>query len=174
MRKNKVNIVPATKVSDLLRDYPELEETLMHYSAAFAALKNPVLRRTVARVTSLQQAAKVGNVDVVEMVNALRSAAGLGSLEDGDGAEAALSVPVVTQAPEVVTFVLDVRPIIDEGGHPKDEVYARADELQLGECMELLAPFPPIPLLEGLNKRGFKTSMLEASDGVVRSFVMRI
>ncbi|MDD4434532.1 MAG: DUF1858 domain-containing protein, partial [Parabacteroides sp.] len=48
------------KVAELLNDYPEIEDTLLSLSPAFAKLRNPVLRKTVARVTTLQQAAKVG------------------------------------------------------------------------------------------------------------------
>lgn len=47
-----------TKVAELLGAYPQLEEQLLKLSPTFAKLKNPILRRTVAKVTSLQQAAK--------------------------------------------------------------------------------------------------------------------
>lgn len=65
MKRSRVDITPNTKVSELLRDYPELEEKLQQLSSAFAALKNPVLKRTVAKVTLLQQAAKVGGVSII-------------------------------------------------------------------------------------------------------------
>ena len=175
MNRSKIDITPATKVAELLRDYPELEEKLQLFSPAFAALKNPVLRRTVAKVTSLQQAAKVGSVDVVEMVNALRLEAGIPLLEDGLASVNGSFQPSLAKGPPAasVTFSLDVRPIIDAGGHPKEEVLARAEGLKPGECMEFIAPFPPVPLLDALNKRGFTTTMLEAQSGVVRSFVER-
>ena len=76
MHRNKPLITPETKVGELLTHYPELEELLLQFSPAFATLKNPILRRTVAQVTSLRQAAKVGNANIVEMVNSLRQAAG--------------------------------------------------------------------------------------------------
>lgn len=173
MSKDKFNITPTTKVAELLKHYPELEGSLMQFSPAFAALKNPVLRRTVAKVTSLQQAAKVGNADIVAMINNLRKQAGLPMLQEIP--TTAVGVPhesYADQAPTTpVTFTLDVRPIIDAGGHPKDEVLARALNLKPGECMEFIAPFPPVPLLDALNKRGFKTTMLPAEAEIVRSFV---
>ena len=43
-------ISPKTKVGELLDAYPELESVLMEMSPAFEKLKNPILRRTVARV----------------------------------------------------------------------------------------------------------------------------
>ena len=42
----------------------------------FKKLKNPVLRRTVAKIASLRQAAAVGGIDVEQMVNHLRAKVG--------------------------------------------------------------------------------------------------
>src|SRR5690554_2825190 len=142
MSRNRANITPDTKVAELLKDYPELEGTILQFSPSFAALKNPVLRRTVARVTSLQQAAKVGNVNIVEMVNVLREAAGLSSLEENFCPDSKSGgVPVSAEAPDTpVTHTLDVRPIISAGDHPKDAVVAEAAKLSSGECMELISP----------------------------------
>lgn len=175
MSRNRVNITPDTKVAELLKDYPDLEGTILQFSPSFAALKNPVLRRTVARVTSLQQAAKVANVDIVEMVNALRAAAGLSSLEENFCPDSDNSrVPVSSEAPTTpVTHTLDVRPIIAAGDHPKDAVISEAEKLLPGECMELISPFPPIPLIEILQKKGFKVTMLAPEKGIVRTFVER-
>ena len=48
-----------------------------------------------------------------------------------------------------------------------------ANRLQAGECMELLTPFPPVPLIELLEKKGFAVTMVEPGDGVVRTFIHR-
>lgn len=174
MRKNKPPITPDTKVGQLLTHYPELEESLLRFSPAFAALKNPVLRRTVAQVTSLRQAANVGNVSIVEMVDTLRQAAGQPALSEGAlvGSESA-RVPLTGKAPAAIAFTLDVRPVLEKGEHPKELVLNEADRLQSGECMELLTPFPPVPLIELLEKKGFAVTMSEPDDGVVRTLICR-
>ena len=90
----KVDINLQTKVAALLEDYPELESKLIELSPAFAKLKNPVLRRTIAKVTSLQQAASVAGIVPALLIQELRLAAGLSvfqySGEEGgvDGTEA--------------------------------------------------------------------------------------
>lgn len=76
-------ISPKTKVGELLDTFPELESVLMEMSPAFEKLKNPLLRKTVARVATLQQIAVVGGLNVDSIVNRLRSAVGQTSLEDG-------------------------------------------------------------------------------------------
>ncbi|MFH1755446.1 MAG: DUF1858 domain-containing protein, partial [Candidatus Latescibacterota bacterium] len=57
---NRPSITPDMKVSALLEAYPELEDVLIGIAPAFKKLRNPVLRRTVAKLTSLRQAAQVG------------------------------------------------------------------------------------------------------------------
>ena len=58
------DITAGTKVAALLSAHPELEDLLISMSPAFIKLRNPVLRRSVARVATLRQAAAVGKLDV--------------------------------------------------------------------------------------------------------------
>ncbi len=67
-------ITPDTKVGALLEAYPELEEHLIACAPAFAKLRNPLLRRTVAKVATLEQAARVGGIGVRDLVRRLREA----------------------------------------------------------------------------------------------------
>ena len=63
------DITPETRVNDLLSNYPELESTLMRIAPVFKKLKNPILRKTIAKVTTLRHAAKIGNVSLADMIN---------------------------------------------------------------------------------------------------------
>ncbi len=174
MRKDKVDITPDTKVADLLKDYPQLEDTLQQFSPAFAALRNPVLRRTVAKVTSLQQAAKVGGVAISDMVNTLRAEVGLSSLLDASTDNDVQSAASLQMPSSPVVATLDVRPIIDSGDQPKDAVLKSAEELRSNESLLLISPFPPIPLIDALRKRGFKIIMHPPQDGLVKTYVERV
>ena len=75
-------ITPEMRVGEFLGAYPELESVLIAQAPAFANLTNPVLRRTVAKVATLSQAARVGGVEVRALVRALRVAAGVDSEAD--------------------------------------------------------------------------------------------
>ena len=55
-------ITPDSKVGALLQEFPQLEEVLMRMSPAFGHLRNPILRKTVAKVATLRQIAKIGDV----------------------------------------------------------------------------------------------------------------
>ena len=84
---DRVDIAPGTKLADLLDSWPGLEDELIKIAPPFAKLRNPVLRRTIARVTTLRQAAGVGGVPLPELIARLRSAAGLEEIAvDGGGA----------------------------------------------------------------------------------------
>ena len=167
-----MNITPETKIADLLTAYPELEATLSSFSPAFSALKNPVLRRTVAKVTSLQQAAKVGNVPVMAMVDALREAAGQAPLSD-IYAEFEQAEQAHATIERKVTRQFDARPIIEAGGHPKEVITAEAEALQIDDCLEILTPFPPVPIADLLRKKGFNVTIQEAQNGIVSTLIWR-
>ena len=154
-----VSITPETRVLDLLNAYPQLEDLLVEISPAFAKLRNPVLRRTVARVTSLQQAARVGGVSVGLLVSRLRRAVGQDELT---AAAEPGSAPVAADRPEWcdpgrVSRRVDVRPIIDRGEKPIGPVLAVLRSLGPGQVCEVTAPFLPAPLIDMAREKGFES-----------------
>ena len=76
MTEDQLPIMPSTKVAALLDRYPQLEDVLIGMAPPFRKLKNPILRKSVAKVASLRQAAAVGRLPVEELVNRLRTAVG--------------------------------------------------------------------------------------------------
>ncbi len=72
------SIDPKTKVADLLRDFPQTLPVLL--KMGFEPLRNPIARRTVAKLFTLEQAAAFRGVPLDTLLGALRRAAGQ---EDG-------------------------------------------------------------------------------------------
>ncbi len=62
-------ITASMKVADVLDRYPQTVEVFVKYG--FSNITNPVLRRTVARLTTLKAACEMRNVNCEEFVNAL-------------------------------------------------------------------------------------------------------
>ena len=60
------------KIADLLKTYPELEDFLVELNPRFQKLKNPILKRTLAKLATIKQAALLGNMEPIELLNALR------------------------------------------------------------------------------------------------------
>jgi len=146
-------ITPKTKVGELLDVFPELEQVLVELSPAFAKLKNPVLRKTVARVASLQQAALVGGLKVEVLVNRLRKEVGQGVFTDEpmDDDHLATDPPAGFDAKRV-TQRFDATPVINAGGSPMADILSLAHKLLPGEILELKTPFIPAPVLDMLKE----------------------
>lgn len=168
--QQKLIITPKTKILDLLTDYPELEQVLFGISPAFKQLKNPVLRRTVARVTTLQQAALVGGIKVEDLVNKLRQEAHAGTDDltaEFPGMETAgyATLQDVPEwfSPEKVTRHLDAREMLNRGEHPVGQVLADLHHLPDNEIYELVAPFFPAPLIDKASGIGFINYVVSAS-----------
>lgn len=146
-----------TKVADLLTAYPQLEEVLIDLSPFFSKLKNPVLRRTVAKVTSLQQAANVAKIPPTELIQKLRIAAGLSvsgidSIDDGNDNK---ERPLWADQSKISTR-FDARPVIESGNSPMQEILQRASSLKSGEVLFLQASFKPVPIIDILVSKGYE------------------
>lgn len=61
-------LTPKTTVLELVDTHPYLIETLADYAPAFAKLRNPLLRNTVARVATLQQAADLAGMELTGLM----------------------------------------------------------------------------------------------------------
>jgi hypothetical protein len=67
--------------------------------------------------------------------------------------------------PPVTNFKrVDVRELIRRGNQPLPEIHERADKMQEGEGLIVIAPFLPSPLIELLGGQGFR-SKLERGKG---------
>ena len=167
-------ITPETKVGELLEAYPELEETLVAIAPAFSKLKNPVLRRTVARVATLAQAARVGGVEVRTLVGTLRQAAGLPG--EPTAAEAAAAGEVLAAPPAWhdearVVARIDADEILAKGDHPLGAVQGAAASLPKGGELLLVSSFLPAPLVDAMRKKGFETASFRAEGGRVATLL---
>ena len=155
-------ITPKTKVGELLDAYPQLEGLLIEMSPAFAKLKNPVLRKTVARVASLQQAALIGGLKVDELVNRLRKEAGQAEMEGtGETEDALTSTPPAWFNESVITVRFDATLLINAGENPMGLIIEAFQVLKPGETGELKTPFLPAPILDKFRNRGFKVFSLK-------------
>lgn len=145
----KLIITPKTKVNDLLEAYPQLEEILIDIAPPFKKLKNPVLRKTIARVTTLAQAAIVGGVKVEEMITRLRAEIGQTSVQTIDEE----TRNYITEKPQwfdevEIARTIDIREMLNAGEQPVHEVLFVIKGLQSNETLKVIAPFIPAPLID--------------------------
>lgn len=150
---NTLVITPKTKVLELIETYPQLEDLLIEIAPAFKKLKNPVLRRTVAKIATLQQAASIGNVKVEELINRLRKEVGQENLEGETGSKYNFNKPEWFSESKVAGS-LNASEMLVVGEHPVSQVMADLKNLEPGKIYELKAPFLTAPIIDKATSIG--------------------
>jgi hypothetical protein len=154
-KMNKLQITPETKVADLLNNYPELEDKLIEIAPPFKKLKNPVLRRTIAKVTTLRQASKVGGISLGELINKLRIAAGQSEINvEENKKENSLKPTWILE--ENIKITYDASIDLENGAHPIAKVSKEILTLKENEIYLLITSFLPGPLIDIVKEKGFE------------------
>ena len=168
------SITPDSKLGELLERWPGLEAVLLELSPHFGALKNPVLRRTVAKIATLRQVSTVSGVALGVLVARLREGAGLApaAVEDG-GPGAAPAERPAWASEQAVTTTHDARSAIEAGEHPMARVMTDLARLRDGEVYALVTPFVPAPLVDLARGKGFQAYSVTEGDTVVRTYFRR-
>ena len=167
-------ILPSTKVGALLDRYPELEDLLIGLAPPFKKLKNPFLRKGVAKVASLKHAAAVGGMPVHDLVNKLRAAVGQEAVDAEDVGE---SVSYFSDQPgwfaaAKVVMTIDER-AADPNTMPIAAVLQEAAHLQAGEILELITTFLPAPGIEIMKRKGLRVWTVQQRPELIRTYVAK-
>jgi TusA-related sulfurtransferase len=141
----------------------------------FQKLRNPALRKTVARVASLQQAAAVAGISVRQFVNRLRAAVGqeaLPSEETPDGAGSYFSPrPGWFDATKIVVSIEEES--ADPDKMPVVSILQALASKKPGEILELVTTFLPAPGIDLLRKKGLPVWTMEDDSSRVRTYVCK-
>ena len=167
-------ITPKTKVGELLEEYPDLEDLLISFSPAFQKLKNPVLRRTVGKIATLQQVAKVGNISIDKLVNELRKSVGQVkmNISDNPNPESAIKPDWVQRDKVVDNF--DASPVINAGENPMGEILKRIERIKQDEIFLFRTPFYPAPIIDMITKKDYMIFTEERSENDFENFVLKV
>ena len=157
-------IAPKTKVAELMDAYPQLEQVLIDYVPAFERLRNPVLRKTVARITTLQQSAAIGGVNVEELINHLRQKVGQDHLS-GAAASAYTMEQSHWYSENRVVAELDATGMLGAGEQPVNQVIAGLQTLGKGDIYKVVAPFMPAPLVDKASSLGMSHWITQNDEG---------
>lgn len=169
----KKDITPQTFVGDLLNNFPELEDKLIEIAPVFKKLKNPVLRKTISKVTTLKQAAVIGNIPVAKLINELRKEAGLEGIEVKDEQSNQVTVKPEWVLEKNIIKRYDARQDLENGIHPAAKVTKDILELKGSDVYVLTTAFIPVPLLKIMEEKGFATFTEKVDDGCFNTYVKR-
>ncbi len=162
MEQNLI-ITPKTKVLELIETYPELEDILIEIAPAFKKLKNPILRKTVAKIATLQQAASIGGIKTEELINRLRKEVGQENITSDAGVQYNYIKPDWFEADKIVKR-FNASEMLAAGEHPVNQVIADLNHLEKGKIYLLIAPFLTAPLIDKATSLGLKHWVDRRSD----------
>ncbi|GAB4172909.1 MAG: hypothetical protein Kow00108_07630 [Calditrichia bacterium] len=158
--ENKINISAETKIGELLDVFPQLENYLIQLAPAYKNLKNPILRKTVAKVATLGQVARVGNMKSEALVNKICDFLQI------EGEVVQQNTEQQTEIPGNLTIVdkIDARPMLARNEHPVGVVINKLKTLKANQGFELVTPFVPAPLLDKIEENNGKAVCVKIDD----------
>ena len=131
----------------------EVIQALAALNGNFKKLRNPFLRKLLAGRVTIADACKIAGCPVPDFMASMRQI-GFRTAEAPVIAPQSENDAALPKAgDEILNF--DVRPILAQNGDPLKQITARAMALKPGQCLRLIAPFSPVPLITILEKKGF-------------------
>jgi uncharacterized protein (DUF2249 family) len=153
-------VTAETKIAAALAADPALVDRLVAFNPVFRKLKNPILRRTMARLASFADAARVAGVPLEALLDVANGSPvpAQPSAEPRPAAPAEAAPPLpdwVRALDRAAGASLDVRPVLAAGEDPFARIMAVVAKLAPGAALVLDAPFDPAPLRRVLAGKGF-------------------
>jgi hypothetical protein len=157
----KMEITAKSKLIDVLNNYPQLEEQIIQAAPAFKNLKNPILRRTVGRMATIEKVVQIGGLDLTTFVNLLRRQVGQPELVPSDPDTPRVMERLVIEEPDWIKgepqFVVDGKELLAAGGVPVTRVNELLPQLEAGRFLLLATDFEPAPMIDAMKLQKRKT-----------------
>jgi hypothetical protein len=173
MKEHKLEITPTVTIHKLLEVYPELEDVLIGIAPPFKKLKNPILRRSVAKIATLRHASAVGGVPLNHLVNVLREFIGqLPSQEDYE------DINYFTDEPEwferrKVALSIDEQQDSKNNEMTLGPILRGAKRLTKGEIIELKTSFLPAPGIEIMRAKGYESWSVKRDGEMIFTYFLK-
>ena len=166
-------ITQDTKIANLLKDYDNMKDILVKINPKFKKLNNPVLRRTLAKVASVRQAAIVGGMDPLDLLNQLREEVGQGSvsieIDSTDDENIATPEWIDTKPKENI----DAEKLLDKEENPLAITHNILRVLTSGDVVTLTSSFRPEPLIDEFIKAGHEIYCQEVSQDSYTTYIKK-
>lgn len=157
-------ITLATTIADLLENYKGMKEILIGINPKFKKLNNPVLRRTIAKLATVKQAAVVGGMDADDLLNQLRIAVGQAALQREESAASQEGDSLPAWAENEPKAILNANEILDNEGNPLAETNKTLKKLDSGDILQIESDFRPEPLIDEFVKKGYGVAVKATKD----------
>jgi hypothetical protein len=175
MPNNKTKLItPDIKVAELLKEYPQLEQKSINYSPHFEKLKNPFLRKTVARVTTLRQAAVIGGVSISELINGLRKEINQDEILINEMKETTNMDKPEWIDEEKIKIDYDATLDLQQGIHPIGKITKDLESFDSSEIFLLHTQFIPAPLIDLFKNKGCEVFTDVSVNNDIKTYIKKI
>ena len=156
-----VVIALTDRISSIIAHDQRLVDVLAAASPMFERLRNPALRRVMARLVTVEQAARIAGLDPADLLERLNDASGSAAIrptgvpfmEPAEQGSVAPPAHLARTRPECFRDV-DVRDELRAGGEPFTRIMAARRAMQPGDVLRVRAIFEPAPLYPVMTKQG--------------------
>ena len=176
-----VPVAPNDRVSDVIARDEALVDVFVRAAPHFSKLRNRAMRRIMARLITVEQAARTAGIAPDKLVRDLNAALGFaegaddvpgsalssqaatgggtpepgGRNQPGSGVREGADAASPTRPADAPVSEVDVREDLRSGNEPFSKIMAAVAALGEHEILRLRTTFEPVPLFTVLGKRGF-------------------
>lgn len=168
----KLDINLQTKVTEMLDHYPQLEEVLLELSPSFAKLKNPILRKTIARVANLKQISEIAGLNPGELISTLRKGAKLDPANFDSESTSSFSPQPQWVHKNLIIETFDICPILNEGKSPMKQIIEKSQSLDSDQILKIITPFIPSPIIDILKTKGYKC-WSKSKNNLIETYIIK-
>jgi len=173
MAENKLDITPSVTVHEMLEAFPELEDVLIGIAPPFKKLRNPLLRRSVAKVATIKHISAVGKIPLDELINKLRKAVGQSTTDQSYQDEDYFGDKPDWFSEEKIVVSVDEAKVENRDQMTLVSVMSEAKNVKEGEIIELITTFLPAPGIDVLKSKGYSAWTVKGDRDQIRSYFFK-
>lgn len=173
MNKEKLEITPKLTIHKLLEAYPELEDVLIDIAPPFKKLKNPFLRKSVAKVATIRHASSVAGLPLDELVRKLRVAVGQELSSESYSDENYFEEEPDWFSTDKIAATINESDVGSKDKMTIAYVLEAARALEKDSIIELVTGFMPAPGIDIMKSKGYLTWSKREENGFIKTYFLK-
>ncbi len=139
----------------------------------FKKLRNPLLRKSVAKVATIRHIAAVGGIPLEELVNQIRQAVG----QAASGESYADAIYFTDQpdwfSADKIVLSMDEDKLEDKDTMTLVVILKQAKTVEKGAIIELVTTFLPAPGIDRMRAKGYSVWACQMQDGLIKTYFLK-
>ncbi len=173
-------ITKKMKIHSIITKYPDVKAVLLQISPKFSKLNNPLMLKTMGKIASVEDAAKIAGVPVNEVLMILNKAIGFDfnteikeDEKTGNKDNQEFKMPTEQMEWHLIKeeFIkVDVREVED----PFPIIMKLATETLINQGFCIIQKFEPVPLYNVLGNKGYQHLTEKISENEYHAYFYRL